>query len=93
MIRPPPWNRINQLPECFGDFAERAVNIGVVKLDIVDNERFGKVVKKLGPAAKYLRAVVFVAFDNHVLAGAEGGTGGESCWLILQRETTDLNRG
>ena len=66
----PPWNRINQLPECFGDFAQRTVNIGVVELDIVYNERFGKVVKKLGPLGK-VSAVVFVAFDNHVPAGAE----------------------
>ena len=42
----------------------------MIKLDIVDNERLGKVVKKLGPLGK-VRAVVFVAFDNHVLAGAE----------------------
>ena len=42
----------------------------MIEFDIVDNERFWKVIKKLGPLGK-IGAVVFISFDNYVLARAE----------------------
>jgi hypothetical protein len=48
---------------------EIAVNISVVKLDTGENHVMRTVVKKLWPFIEK-RRIVFVAFDDHVFAGA-----------------------
>jgi hypothetical protein len=64
-------HNIDQTPETEFDFIKVWKDIGVVKLDIVDDHGFGKVMEKFGPFIKKGR-VVFVSFEDEIVRTAEG---------------------
>ena len=61
---------VDELAEGLSDFIEVAVDIGVVEFDIVDDENFGQIVEEFSPLGEE-GAVVFVAFNDKILALAE----------------------
>ncbi len=69
-------NEIDEAFErCFDGF-EVGVDVSVVKLNVREDERGGKVVEELGALVKE-RGVVFVAFEDEVARGAELEAGAE----------------
>ena len=64
-------HNIHQTPEAELDFVEVWKDIGVVKLDIIDDDGLGKVMKEFGPFVEKGR-VVFVSFENEIVRIAKG---------------------
>ena len=63
-------NQIHQAFECGLDGVEIFVDVGVIELDRSQNDRVGKIVQELRSFVEE-SGVVFVAFEDEVLAGAE----------------------
>ena len=61
-----PWGHLlDTFPERVNDRFEIGVDVGVIEFDVVEDERAGAVVKKLGPLVEKGR-VVLVAFDDEI---------------------------
>src|SRR6185503_11185795 len=60
-----PGNQIDQAAEGKLDCFDVAIDIGVIELDVVQNDRVGQVVHELGPLIK-IGGVVFIAFDYEI---------------------------
>ena len=67
------WNDIDEAAERKLDRGEIIENIGMVELDIVDDDGFGEVVDEFAALIEE-GGVVFVTFDNEPIAVGETGT-------------------